>query len=59
MKLSQDEVGKQLGASAIALSRWERGIQYVPSTSTSNLEDWLAIRFAGISGDVPAYALWT
>jgi len=27
LKLSQSELGKRLGASAMAVSRWERGIQ--------------------------------
>ena len=31
LKLSQSELGKQLGASTMAVSRWERAIQKAPA----------------------------
>ena len=59
LKLSQSEFGKRLGASAMAVSRWERAIQEVPANIYIQLGIWLVIRTVGISGDVQVYGQWT
>ena len=37
LKLSQSELGKQLNASAMAVSRWERSVQEPPANIYSQL----------------------
>ena len=39
-KLSQSEFAKRLGASTMAVSRWERGIQKVPANIYIRLGNW-------------------
>jgi SOS-response transcriptional repressor LexA/DNA-binding XRE family transcriptional regulator len=48
--LSQSEFAKRLGASAIAVSRWERGIQKVPAN--------IYIRLGNLAGDPLCWYFW-
>jgi transcriptional regulator with XRE-family HTH domain len=50
LKLSQDELGKRLGASAMAISRWERGIQRVPAN--------IYIQLGKLAGDPLCWYFW-
>jgi DNA-binding transcriptional regulator YiaG len=50
LKLSQDELGKRLGASAMALSRWERGVQRVPAN--------IYIQLGRLAGDPLCWYFW-
>ena len=59
LNVSQSEFAKRLGASAMAVSRWERAIQEVPANIYIQLGIWLVIRTVGISGDVQVYGQWT
>ena len=50
LKLSQSEFGKRLGASAMAVSRWERGIQKVPAN--------IYIQLGNLAGDPLCWYFW-
>jgi len=50
LKLNQDELGKRLGASAMALSRWERGLQRVPAN--------IYIQLGRLAGDPLCWYFW-
>jgi len=50
LKLSQSEFGKQLGASAMAVSRWERGIQNAPAN--------IFIQLGNLAGDPLCWYFW-
>lgn len=50
LKLSQSEFANRLGASAIAVSRWERGIQKVPAN--------IYIRLGNMAGDPLCWYFW-
>jgi hypothetical protein len=50
LKLSQYELGKQLGTSAMAVSRWERGIQETPGNFN--------IRLGNLAGDPLCWYFW-
>lgn len=50
LKLSQSEFAKRLGASTMAVSRWERGIQEVPAN--------IYIRLGNMAGDPLCWYFW-
>jgi DNA-binding XRE family transcriptional regulator len=50
LKLSQSEFAKRLGASAMAVSRWERGIQQVPAN--------IYIELGNLAGDPLCWYFW-
>jgi DNA-binding XRE family transcriptional regulator len=50
LKLSQAELGKQVGASTMAVSRWERGILEVPSN--------IYIKLGNMAGDPRCWYFW-
>ena len=50
LNLSQSEFAKRLGASAMAVSRWERGIQEVPAN--------VYIRLGNLAGDPLCWYFW-
>ena len=50
LKLSQSELSKRLGTSAMAVSRWERGIQEVPAN--------IYIRLGNLAGDPLCWYFW-
>ena len=50
LKLSQSELGKRLGTSAMAVSRWERGIQKVPAN--------IYIQLGNLAGDPLCWYFW-
>ena len=50
LKLSQDDLGKQLGTSAMAVSRWERGVQKTPGD--------IYIRLGNLAGDPLCWYFW-
>ena len=50
LKLTQSELGKRLGASAMAVSRWERGIQEVPAN--------FYIQIGNMAGDPLCWYFW-
>jgi SOS-response transcriptional repressor LexA/DNA-binding XRE family transcriptional regulator len=50
LKLSQHELGRRLGASAMAVSRWERGIQGVPAD--------IYIQLGKLAGDPLCWYFW-
>ena len=50
LKLSQSELGKQLGASAMAVSRWERAIQEAPAN--------IYIQLGNLAGDPLCWYFW-
>jgi SOS-response transcriptional repressor LexA/DNA-binding XRE family transcriptional regulator len=50
LKLNQSEFAKQLGSSAMAVSRWERGIQKVPAN--------IYIRLGNMAGDPLCWYFW-
>src|ERR1700674_3409163 len=58
LQVSQSELGKQMNASAMAVSRWERGVQEPPANVyiqlgnlTGDPECWYFWGHAGLSGD--------
>lgn len=50
LKLSQSEFGKRLGASTMAVSRWERGIQEVPAN--------FSVQLGNLVGDPLCWYFW-
>ena len=54
LKLTQSELGKQLKASAMAISRWERGDNEPLQTYTYVLGTLQRIRSVGFFGDAQA-----
>ena len=50
LNLSQSELGKRLGASTMAVSRWERGIQEVPAN--------YYIQLGNLAGDPLCWDFW-
>ena len=50
LKLSQSEFGKRLGASTMAVSRWERGIQEVPAN--------FYLQLGNLAGDPLCWYFW-
>jgi SOS-response transcriptional repressor LexA/DNA-binding XRE family transcriptional regulator len=50
LKLSQSEFGKRLGSSAMAVSRWERGIQEAPAD--------VYIQLGNLAGDPLCWYFW-
>jgi transcriptional regulator with XRE-family HTH domain len=50
LKLSQSELGKRLGASTMAVSRWERGIQEAPAN--------FYIQLGNLAGDPLCWYFW-
>lgn len=50
LKLSQAELGKRVGASTMAVSRWERGILDVPAN--------LSIKLGNLAGDPLCWYFW-
>jgi len=50
LNLSQSEFAKRLGSSAMAVSRWERGIQEVPAN--------IYIRLGNLAGDPLCWYFW-
>jgi len=50
LKLSQSEFGKQLGVSAMSVSRWERGILNVPAD--------IYIKLGNLAGDPLCWSFW-
>jgi len=50
LKLSQSELGKRLGTSAMAVSRWERGIQEAPAN--------IYIQLGNLAGDPLCWYFW-
>lgn len=50
LKLSQSELGKQLGASTMAVSRWERAIQKAPAN--------IYIQLGNLAGDPLCWYFW-
>jgi len=50
LKLSQSELGKQLSASAMAVSRWERAIQEAPAN--------IYIQLGNLAGDPLCWYFW-
>jgi len=50
LKLSQSEFAKRLGSSAMAVSRWERGIQAVPAN--------IYIQLGNLAGDPLCWYFW-
>ena len=50
LKLGQSEFAKRLGASAMAVSRWERGIQKVPAN--------IYIQLGNLAGDPLCWYFW-
>jgi SOS-response transcriptional repressor LexA len=49
-KMSQSELGKQMNASAMAVSRWERGIQEPPAN--------IYIQLGNLTGDPECWYFW-
>jgi len=50
LKLSQSELGKRLGASTMAVSRWERGMQEAPAN--------IYIQLGNLAGDPLCWYFW-
>jgi DNA-binding XRE family transcriptional regulator len=50
LKLTRSELGKRLGASAMAVSRWERGTQEVPAN--------FCIQIGNMAGDPLCWYFW-
>ena len=50
MSVSQSELGKQLNSSAMAVSRWERGVQEPPAN--------IYIQLGNITGDPECWYFW-
>src|SRR5207248_4074296 len=50
MGISQSELGKQLNSSAMAVSRWERGVQDPPAN--------IYIQLGNITGDPECWYFW-
>jgi len=50
LKLSQSELGRQLNSSAMAVSRWERGVQEPPAT--------IYIQLGNLTGDPACWYFW-
>src|SRR5438552_15741159 len=50
MAVSQSELGKQLNSSAMAVSRWERGVQQPPAN--------IYIQLGNITGDPECWYFW-
>jgi hypothetical protein len=50
LNLSQSEFAKRLGSSAMAVSRWERGIQQVPAN--------IYVRLGNLAGDPLCWYFW-
>ena len=50
LKLSQSELGKQMNASAMAVSRWERGVQEPPAN--------IYIQLGNLTGDPECWYFW-
>jgi hypothetical protein len=50
LKLSQSEFAKRLGTSAMAVSRWERGIQQVPAN--------IYVQLGNLAGDPLCWYFW-
>src|SRR2546430_14326448 len=50
MGVSQSELGKQLNSSAMAVSRWERGVQEPPAN--------IYIQLGNITGDPECWYFW-
>ena len=50
LKISQSEFGKQLNSSAMAVSRWERGVQEPPAN--------IYIQLGNITGDPECWYFW-
>ena len=50
LKMSQSELGKQMNASAMAVSRWERGIQEPPAN--------IYIQLGNLTGDPECWYFW-
>ena len=53
LQMSQSELGQQMNASAMAVSRWERGVQEPPANIYVQLGNSPEIRSVGISGVGP------
>src|ERR1700731_3166948 len=50
LKMSQSELGKQLNSSAMAVSRWERGVQEPPAN--------VYIQLGNLTGDPECWYFW-
>ncbi|HZR57653.1 MAG TPA: XRE family transcriptional regulator [Terriglobales bacterium] len=50
LKLSQSDLGKQLNSSAMAVSRWERGVQEPPAN--------ISIQLGNLTGDPECWYFW-
>src|SRR6202166_2040973 len=50
LKISQSDLGKQVNASAMAVSRWERGIQEPPAN--------IYIQLGNLTGDPECWYFW-
>jgi len=50
LKMSQSELGKQMNASAMAVSRWERGVQEPPAN--------IYIQLGNLTGDPDCWYFW-
>src|SRR5579864_2901078 len=50
LKMSQSELGKQMNASAMAVSRWERGVQEPPAN--------VYIQLGNLTGDPECWYFW-
>src|ERR1700722_4737341 len=50
LKMSQSDLGKQMNASAMAVSRWERGVQEPPAN--------VYIQLGNLTGDPECWYFW-
>src|SRR5271157_216608 len=50
LQISQSELGKQMNASAMAVSRWERGVQEPPAN--------IYIQLGNLTGDPECWYFW-
>src|SRR6202521_3346589 len=50
LQVSQSELGKQMNASAMAVSRWERGVQEPPAN--------INIQLGNLTGDPECWYFW-
>src|ERR1700730_18430113 len=50
LKMSQSELGKQMNASAMAVSRWERGVQEPPAN--------IYVQLGNLTGDPECWYFW-
>src|ERR1700721_4006546 len=50
LKMSQSELGRQMNASAMAVSRWERGVQEPPAN--------IYVQLGNLTGDPECWYFW-